>query len=94
MSALAKVSVALSAELNDLVQQVVAAGEYSSHSDVIDEALQEWSLRRQLKVSDKPAFVSLWNDGLASGPGRFGSMDDIKAQAKRRLEAGRLKTGL
>ena len=27
----------------------------------------------------------LWRKGLASGPGRYGSMDEIKAEARRRL---------
>lgn len=29
----------------------------------------------------------LWAEGLASGPGRFETIDDIKSEARRRLRA-------
>jgi antitoxin ParD1/3/4 len=87
ISKVTKVSVALTPEMTDLVQQAVASGEYASGSEVIREALSEWKDRRALKLQDQDALRRLWVEGLASGPGLFGRLDDIKEEARRRLPA-------
>jgi len=87
-SHVSKVSVALTPEMNELVQQAVASGEYASSSEVIREALREWKLRRDLKFRDVEELRRLWAEGLASGPGRFKTIDAIKREGRRRLEAG------
>jgi antitoxin ParD1/3/4 len=87
VSKVSKVSVALTPEMTDLVQQAVASGEYASGSEVIREALREWKQRRALKLQEQDELRRLWAEGLASGPGRFGSIDDIKQEARRRLAA-------
>jgi len=87
LSKVSKVSVALTSEMNELVQQAVASGEYASGSEVIREALREWKLRRTLKLHEQAELRSLWSEALASGPGRFSDIEDIKREARRRLEA-------
>jgi antitoxin ParD1/3/4 len=84
MSNVAKVSVALTLELNDMVQQAVASGDYASSSEVIREALRDWKAKRSL-LEDRADLRALWNEGIASGPGRFGSINEIKAEARRRM---------
>jgi antitoxin ParD1/3/4 len=42
----AKVSVTLTTEMTDLIQQAGASGDYASASGVISEALREWKHRR------------------------------------------------
>jgi len=86
VSKVSKVSVALTPELAQLVQQAVAGGEYASGSEVIREALREWKLRRALKFHEQAELRRLWDEGLASGPGRFEDIDAIKREARRRLE--------
>ncbi|HTR16709.1 MAG TPA: type II toxin-antitoxin system ParD family antitoxin [Acetobacteraceae bacterium] len=88
MPNISKISVALTAEMNNLVQQAVASGEYASGSEVIREALREWKLRRELRQHESAELVRLWTEGLESGPGRLGDMDAIKREARRRFEAG------
>jgi len=87
ISKVAKVSVALTPEMTALVQQAVASGEYASGSEVIREALREWKHRRALKLQEQDELRRLWADGLASGPGRFSGIEDIKQEARRRLAA-------
>ena len=84
MSNVAKVSVALTLELNDMVQKAVASGDYASSSEVIREALRDWKAKRS-QLQDRDDLRALWNEGLASGPGRFGSIEEVKAEARRRL---------
>jgi antitoxin ParD1/3/4 len=88
MTNVAKVSVALTPEMNELVQQAVASGEYASGSEVIREALREWKLRRTLKLHERAELRQLWAEGLQSGPARFGDIEAIKREARRRFESG------
>ncbi len=83
----AKVSVALTPEMAELVQQAVASGEYASGSEVVREALREWKHRRTLKLQEYDELRRLWEEGLASGSGRYGGIEDIKREARRRLAA-------
>jgi len=85
---ISKLSVALTPELAELVHQAVAGGDYASGSEVIREALREWKLRRRLGHDEQSELRRLWAEGLASGPGRFGDIEDIKREARRRLDAG------
>jgi antitoxin ParD1/3/4 len=87
ISKVSKVSVALTTEMTELVQQAVASGEYASASEVIREALREWKHRRAFRLPEQDELRRLWAEGLASGPGRFASIDDIKQEARRRLAA-------
>lgn len=46
MAGVEKLSVGLPAEIGSVMREVVADGEYGSASDVIREALHEWTMRR------------------------------------------------
>jgi antitoxin ParD1/3/4 len=93
MSNVSKISVSLTAEMNELVQQAVASGEYATSSEVIREALREWKLRRTLRLHEPAELRQLWTQGLDSGPGPLGSMDAIKREARRRFDAASPKRG-
>jgi antitoxin ParD1/3/4 len=84
MSTVSKISIALTPEMTDLVQAAVASGEYATSSEVIREALREWKLRRSLRQHERAELQQLWAEGIASGPGRHATMDDIKREARRR----------
>ena len=93
MSSISKISVALTPELAQAVEQAVATGDYASGSEVVREALREWKLRRTLKLEEQDELRRLWAEGLASGPGRFDGITAIKREARRRLEAETATTG-
>jgi antitoxin ParD1/3/4 len=84
MSSVQKVSVALTPELMALLQEAVDAGEYTSASEVIRDALRHWKERRSLQELSADELRGLWHEGIASGPGRFKSIDAIKKEARRR----------
>ena len=85
MTDTSELHIILKPAIADAVRQAVARGEYASDSEVIVAAVLEWRLRRALDPADADAVGRLWDEGLASGPGRFGSMDEIKQAARRRL---------
>lgn len=83
MANVAKMSIALTPEMAAMVTQAVETGEYATSSEVIREALREWNQRRSLMQQEQARLRELWAEGIASGPGQFKSMADIKAAARR-----------
>ncbi|NEX23563.1 type II toxin-antitoxin system ParD family antitoxin [Thiorhodococcus mannitoliphagus] len=87
MSNVEKVSIALTPEMLAVVREAVESGEYASNSEVMREALRDWKRRRTLETKEIEELRRIWDEGLASGPGRFADMAAIKAEARRRLVA-------
>ena len=52
MPTIEKLSIALPAEMAKLVRQAVDAGEYSSQSEVVRDALRDWTQKRNLRAKD------------------------------------------
>ncbi|UVC09535.1 type II toxin-antitoxin system ParD family antitoxin [Rhizobium sp. TH2] len=77
----------LSPDMEERVNEAVSQGEYQSASEIVDEALRMWSEKRENFGYTLNELRTLVHAGLESGPGRFGSIDDIKAEARRRLAA-------
>ena len=86
MSALERLTITLPSEMAAAVRSAVDGGDYASSSEVIREALREWKLRRSLMLQEPDELRRLWSEGIASGPGRFDSIDEIKDEAQRRHE--------
>lgn len=84
MSNVQKVSVALTPEMLAMLKEAVDSGEYTSTSEVIRDALRGWKARRAAHEMEVEALRKLWNEGIASGAGRFSSIKDIQAEARRR----------
>lgn len=85
MSNVQKVSVALTPEMLAMLKEAVDSGEYTSTSEVIRDALRGWKARRTVHELEIEELRRLWNEGIASGPGHFSSIDEIKAEARRRM---------
>jgi antitoxin ParD1/3/4 len=84
MSNVQKVNIALTPEFMDLLKEAVDTGEYASASEVIRDALRQWKQRRGMQDLGVRELRRVWDAGVASGPGRFKSINDIKKEAKRR----------
>jgi antitoxin ParD1/3/4 len=83
MAKVAKISIALTAGMAELVHQAVESGDYASGSEVIREALREWKLRRQLREQERDEARRLWREGMAGGPERLRDLKAIKRALKR-----------
>jgi antitoxin ParD1/3/4 len=81
-----KISVALTPEMLSMLKEAVESGEYTSTSEVIRDALRSWKARRAMHEQEVEELRRLWDEGLKSGEGRFSSIDEIKAEARRRLK--------
>jgi antitoxin ParD1/3/4 len=84
MSNVQKVSVALTPEFMALLKEAVDTGEYTSASEVIRDALRYWKQCRTSQRLSVDELRQLWDEGIASGPGRLKSIQAIKKEARRR----------
>lgn len=85
MASVEKISIALSPDLLKQVRSAVESGKYGSASEVVREALREWALREPLRAAEVERLRKAWAEGLASGEARPFDMEEIKAEARRRL---------
>jgi antitoxin ParD1/3/4 len=86
MATVEKITIALTREMAGFVRGAVDTGEYASTSEVIRDAVREWKERRDLLGYTVEELRSLAQEGLESGPSKYKSINDVKAEARRRLE--------
>ncbi|WP_226584370.1 type II toxin-antitoxin system ParD family antitoxin [Acuticoccus sediminis] len=89
MATVEKRSIALSPELAAAVDHAVAAGEYGNVSEVVRDALRQWKERRELYGYTVEELRHLVQEGLDSGPSKYATLAEVKAEARRRTEAAR-----
>jgi antitoxin ParD1/3/4 len=88
MANVEKISIALSPELLDTVRQAVASGQYASSSEVIREALRDWTRRQPLRRQEIERLRKAWAEGVASGQAAE-DLDMAEVKRKARLRLGR-----
>ena len=67
------------------VASAVARGEFTSESDAVLGAVGEWRVQRLAETNGVEELRRLWQEGVDSGPGRSMSVEEIKAEARRRF---------
>ena len=68
MSTIERISITLPAEMVANLRQTVEGGQYASASEVIREALREWTRRRDSELRDLEALREAVKVGDHSGP--------------------------
>jgi antitoxin ParD1/3/4 len=89
MANVEKITISLTPEMAVFVRDAVDAGEYASTSEAIRDAVREWKERRDLLGFTVDELRGLVAEGVASGPSAHATMADVKAEARRRLDASR-----
>jgi antitoxin ParD1/3/4 len=64
VAAIEKISLALPHEMVAIVRQAVEQGEYASSSEVIRDALRDWTLKRSLRHPDIEELRQVWQEAL------------------------------
>ena len=82
MTKVHKISIALTQEHYEMIQKAVASGDYATTSEVIRDALRGWAKVQMLRQMERERLCRLWDEGIASGPGRERSIEDIIAEAR------------
>lgn len=86
MANVEKVSVALTGEQIAALKAAVEAGEYATTSEIVREAVRDWQLKRELRQEDIKRLRQLWDEGVASGSAGKVDMQELRRQARARLE--------
>ncbi len=88
MSKVEKISIALTSELAEAVRVAVDMGDYASSSEVIREALRDWTEKRDERAARIADLKIAIQAGLDSGISpRRRTAEEIIADGRRRLAA-------
>ena len=68
MAAVERMTITMPADLAETLRQTVADGEYASTSDVVREALRDWTRKRDRERRELEALREAIKSGLDSGP--------------------------
>lgn len=68
MPAVERMTITMPTELAERLRQTVAGGEYASTSEVVREALRDWTRSRDAERRDLEALRTAIKAGLDSGP--------------------------
>jgi antitoxin ParD1/3/4 len=86
MGSVEKISIALPAEMVTAVRQAVESGEYSSSSEVVREALRDWSYKRTLRAKGLDELRKVWQQAMEdNSPGV--SPRDVFDRLERKYQA-------
>jgi antitoxin ParD1/3/4 len=89
MASIEKISVALPADMLELVRKAVDAGDYATTSEVIREALREWKSRRESREETLAEMRRLVRQGLDSKDWHPLDTEEVKREGRRLLEQAR-----
>jgi len=65
-----KISIALPTEMVAAVREAVEAGEYASSSEVVRDALRDWTQKRSLRQQGMDELRQVWRQAMENtGPG-------------------------
>lgn len=64
MSTIEKISVALPPEMVAQVHEAVESGDYASSSEVVRDALREWTLKRNLQQEGLKELRRVWKQAI------------------------------
>jgi antitoxin ParD1/3/4 len=87
MTAVKKLSIALTPEFAADIRKAIATGEYASTSEVIRDAMRTWKQVRQSRAVAVGELRRLWQEGLDSGESAPLDAKDIKRRGRARLAA-------
>jgi antitoxin ParD1/3/4 len=89
MPTIEKLSVALPSEMAALVRRAVDQGEYSSNSEVIRDALRDWTHKRNLREQGLTGLRKKWSEAVADdseGLDPDQVLDQLEAKYERLAE--------
>ena len=86
MTTAEKISIALPPEMVHIVRSAVATGEYASSSEVIRDALRDWTYKRSLRQQGVSELRRVWQEALTDKTSGI-SADDVLDRLERKYQA-------
>ena len=81
-----KISIALPPEMVHIVRSAVTTGEYASSSEVIRDALRDWTHKRNLRQQGVTELRRVWQEALNDKTSGI-SPDDVLDRLERKYQA-------
>ncbi len=81
-----KISIALPPEMVAQLRQAVDTGEYASSSEVVREALRDWTHKRQLQQNGIAELRQLWQQARKKN-GHYVPADEVMKRLERKYQA-------
>jgi antitoxin ParD1/3/4 len=86
MASVEKISIALPPEMAALLRQAVDTGEYASSSEVVRDALRDWTQKRNLRQQGVEELRQVWQQAIENRkPGV--PVEDVLDRLERRYQA-------
>ncbi len=86
MSTVDKISIALPPEMVAQMKEAIEAGEYASSSEVVRDALRDWTQKRSLRQQGIRELRQVWREALErQGPGV--PADEVFERLERKYQA-------
>ena len=86
MASIEKISIALPPEMVSLVRHAVETGEYASNSEVVRDALRDWTQKRSLRQQGIEDLRRVWQQALEDRtPGI--APDEVLDRLERKYQA-------
>ncbi len=86
MASVEKISIALPPEMVALLRQAVDTGEYASNSEVVRDALRDWTQKRNLRQQGVEELRQVWQQAIENRkPGV--PVEDVLDRLERRYQA-------
>jgi len=86
MPTVEKISIALPPEMAALLRQAVATGEYASSSEVVRDALRDWTHKRQLQQNGIAELRTLWQRAREKN-GPYVPAEEVMKRLERKYQA-------
>jgi antitoxin ParD1/3/4 len=87
MANVEKISVSMTPQHAELLRRAVESGAYASGSEVIREALRDWSAKWEARKGDIERLRQMWDEGKASGTAIAVDFKELRRQARQKLSA-------
>ncbi len=86
MASVEKISIALPPEMVALLRQAVDTGEYASSSEVVRDALRDWTQKRNLRQQGVEELRQVWQQAIENRkPGV--PVEDVLDRLERKYQA-------
>ncbi|HTU33702.1 MAG TPA: type II toxin-antitoxin system ParD family antitoxin [Candidatus Acidoferrum sp.] len=94
MASIGKISIALPPEMVAIVRQAVEAGEYASSSEVVRDALRDWTHKRDLRRQGIEELRRVWQQAMEDrSPGADPTevLDRLERKYQSLADSGEMK---
>ena len=86
MTTVEKISIALPPEMVQIVRSAVSTGEYASSSEVIRDALRDWTYKRSLRQQGVTELRKVWEEAMNDKSSGI-SPDEVLDRLERKYQA-------